>query len=350
MKKFLFSICSAIILISCGNKNNIPDVSSVKINIETKRFEQDFFAMDTTQLTHSLQNIFNKYPHFSKDFISNLLGLSFDSVLVPNSNQQKAIRLFIHDYKPVKDASDRLYKNFGKETDEIKTGLQFVKYYFSSYELPKSIFTFIAPLDANFLTSFGVQGDILTSEGLGIGLQLHLGSQYSLYNSEEGQTIYPLFISANFDQAHIAVNCMHNIVDDLFPEKPSGKPLIEQMVEKGRKQFLLTKFLPRTKENIILGYTESQMKEVRKNEPLIWDFFLKNDLLNNSEQDLIQNYISDGPSTPELGTGAPGNLGTFAGLQIVKKFLEKYPKTTLHELMKMDTREIYNQSKYKPKI
>ncbi|MEO9210155.1 MAG: hypothetical protein ABI208_03605 [Ginsengibacter sp.] len=348
MKRILF--IALVIVFSCNTHSDIPQVSSIKINLTTQRFEQDFFAIDTAQLTSSLNNLFNKYPHFSKDFISNLLGLSVDSVLVPNSNQQKAIRLFIHDYKQVKDASDKLYKNFDKETSEIKSALQFVKYYFPSYELPKSIFTFIAPLDANFLTSFGVQGDILTSEGLGIGLQLHLGSQYSLYNSEEGQTIYPLFISANFDQPHIVVNCMHNIVDDIFPEKPSGKPLIEQMVEKGRKQFLLTKFLPRTKENIILGYSESQMKEVLKNEPLIWDFFLKNDLLNNSEQDIIQNYISVGPSTPELGTGAPGNLGTFTGLQIVKKFMGKNPKTSITELMKMDTREIYSLSKYKPKI
>lgn len=339
-----------ILIVSCNSNTDIPKVDAIKIELNTKRFEQDFFAIDTTHLTTSLQNILQKYPHFAPDFISHLLGLQLDSVLENGSNQQAAVRLFIHDYKPVKDASDKLYKDFTQQESAIKSGLQFVKYYFPNYEIPKSIITFIAPLDANFLTSFGVQGDILTSEGLGIGLQLHLGSNYSLYNSQEGQALYPLFISTNFDQAHIVVNCMRNIVDDLFPQKIIGKPLVEQMVEKGRKQFLVKQFLPYTPENIILGYSVQQMKEVEKNEAIVWNFFLKNDLLNNSEQDLIQNYISDGPNTPELGTAAPGNLGTFSGLQIVKKYMQKYPKTTLEELMKMDTREIYSLSKYKPKL
>ena len=41
---------------------------------------------------------------------------------------------------------------------------------------------------------------------------------------------------------------MRNIVDDLFPDKSNGKALIEQMVDKGRRMFLLTKFLPYTPE------------------------------------------------------------------------------------------------------
>ena len=46
---------------------------------------------------------------------------------------------------------------------------------------------------------------------------------------------------------------------------------------------------------------------------------------------------------------APGNIGTFTGFQIVKKYLEKYPETTLPELIKKDANEIYSKSKYKPK-
>ena len=34
------------------------------------------------------------------------------------------------------------------------------------------------------------------------------------------------------------------IVDDLFPDQSNGKPLIEQMVEKGKQWYLLDKFLP----------------------------------------------------------------------------------------------------------
>ncbi len=63
----------------------------------------------------------------------------------------------------------------------------------------------------------------------------------------------------------------------------------------------------------------------------------------------VKNYIGESPRTQELGEGSPGNIGGFSGYQIVKKYLAKNQKITLEELMKTDAREIYNQSKYKPR-
>ena len=349
MKKILIPLSCVIFCFSCKSNKNIPDVSGIQVNLETRRFEQDFFSIDTMNITPSITNLLKKYPKFTPDFVENILGLDMDSLLIAGNAQDSAVRLFIHDYRPVKDSSDLIYKNFDKETNEIKKGLQFVKYYFPGYKLPQSVITFIGPINANFETSFGTQGDILTSEGLGIGLQLHLGKNFSLYKSQEGQEQYPAYLANNFDAAHITVNCMRNIIDDLYPDRTNGKALIEQMVEKGKRIYLLTKFLPNTPENICFGYTEKQLKDSYKNEAVVWDFFLNNDLLYNSEQNIIKNYIGESPKTQELGEDSPGNIGTFTGMQIVKKYLEKLPETSLEELMKTDAGEIYSKTKYKPR-
>lgn len=142
---------------------------------------------------------------------------------------------------------------------------------------------------------------------------------------------------------------MRNIIDDLYPDKTDGKPLIEQMIEKGKRMYLLTKFLPNTPEYICFNYTEKQLRDCYTNEAVIWDFFLNNDLLNNSEQSTIKNYIGESPKTQELGEDSPGNIGTFSGLQIVRKFLEKFPEITLPGLMKSDANEIFTKTKYKPR-
>jgi hypothetical protein len=143
---------------------------------------------------------------------------------------------------------------------------------------------------------------------------------------------------------------MKNIVDDLYPEQAVSQPLLEQMVDKGRRLFLLSKFLPRTPEYLLIGYSKKQMKASYENEGIIWDLFLNNDLLNKTDPAIVKNYIGESPKTQELGEDAPGNLGSFAGWQIVKKFMEKYPQTTIAELMKADTRDIYTKAKYKPRI
>lgn len=350
VKKLIFSMVIAIsFLISCNSNKDIPDVSNIKIDVKLERFEKDFFAIDTNHLDISLQKIIQKYPHFTPDFVYNILGLNLNNIIIPGNPEQKALSSFIKDYKPMIDSADLLFGNFQKQEREIKNGLQFVKYYFPEYQLPKAIITFLGPIDASFLTSFGTQGDILTQEGLGVGLQLHMGSNFSAYRSPMGQEIYPYYMSANFDPAHIPVNCMHNIIDDIFPTKASGDPLIDQMVDKGKRLYLLLKFLPYTDENICLGYTEKQLKESYNHEALIWQFFMTNDLLNISDQNIVKNYIGEGPRTAELGDDAPGNIGSFSGLQIVKKFMIKFPETTLNELMKLAPRDVYSRSKYKPK-
>jgi hypothetical protein len=349
MKKVLFLLFGTMLLFSCKSKKKIPDVSSIKVNLETKRFEQDFFAIDTNNVAESLKTVLEKYPHFTPDFIESILGLDMDSLLIPGNAQDKAVRMFIHDYRSIKDSADLLYKDFKMETDEIKKGLQYVKYYFPQYTLPQSVITFIGPINANFETSFGTQGDILTPEGFGIGLQLHMGSNFSFYKSPEGQEQYPDYLANNFDAAHIPVNCMRNIVDDMFPDRSNGKPLVEQIVEKGRRMYLLTQFLPHLPEYLCIGYTERQLKDSYKNEAVIWNFFLDNDLLNNAEMSIIKNYIGESPKTQELGEDSPGNIGTFSGLQIVRKFMDKFPETTLAELMVKSPRDIFELAKYKPK-
>lgn len=349
MKKIIISLIITIVLFSCKNNNNIPDVSSVKVNLETRRFDQDFFAIDTNHVAESMKDVLKKYPDFLPDFTANILGLDLDSLLVPDNKQDAAVRLFIHDYMPMKDSAELMYKDFSKETEAIKKGLQYVKYYFPQYKIPGSVITFIGPINANFETSFGVQGDVLTSNSFGIGLQLHLGQYFSFYRSLEGLEQYPDYISTNFDAAHIPINCMKTIVDDMFPDKSNGKALIEQIVDRGRRMYLLTKFLPKTPEYMCIGYTDQQMKDAYKNEAVIWNLFLNNDLLNKTDQDIVKNYIGESPKTQELGEGAPGNIGTFSGLQMVKKYMEKFPETTLSDLMKTEAREIYDKSKYKPK-
>ena len=37
--------------VACNNKNNVPDVSGIKVNLEVQRFEKDFFAIDTNNVS-----------------------------------------------------------------------------------------------------------------------------------------------------------------------------------------------------------------------------------------------------------------------------------------------------------
>src|SRR5690606_6711959 len=129
------------------------------------------------------------------------------------------------------------------------------------------------------------------------GLQLHLGKDYTFFRSDIGRELYPDYISANFNSEDIPVDCMKNVIDDLYPPSNRYASLIEKMVSMGKRYYLLTKFLPDKEDNEILDYTPDQMKAAYKNEAVIWDFFLNNNLLNSTDPGLVQNYIGPSPKT-----------------------------------------------------
>jgi hypothetical protein len=329
-------------LFSCNSGDKIPDVSNIKVDLITKHFEKDFFSIDTANLIAGVSQLQNKYPVFFADFSERLLGIE-------NSAEAGAVLgSFIHSYKLLLDSTRLLFADFSAYEKEIKQGLQFVKYYFPAYKLPTEIITFIAPLDASFKTSFGLQGDILSNTYLGIGLQLHMGKNFSFYQSEQGQQLYPTYISSRFEPNTIVTNCLKNIVDDMYPEKLEEKSLIQQMVEKGKRLYLLHKFLPHEEEYKLIGYTGQQLKDSYKNERQVWDLFVQNNLLQSLDNNVIKNYIGESPKTQELGDASPGNIGSFAGWQIVKKYMQKNEGTSLQKLMATDNDTIYQESKYKP--
>ncbi len=327
----------ASLFFSCKN-NNTPDVSKIIVDLQVQRFEKDFFSIDTNKILNEIQRLEIKYPVFIKDFTQQILG--FDNTIPPDS-LTKYIHLFIRDYRFVKDSADKLFGNFEPQVQEIKKGLQFVKHYFPEYKTPNKIITFIGPFDG--------YSDVLTADAFAVGLQLHMGTNFSFYKSNISHDIFPEYISKKFTPEYISVNCIKNIIDDMYPDKSIGKALIEQMVEKGKRLYLLDKFLPEAPEYLKIGYTETQLKDSYTNEAMIWDFFLNNDLLNNGDQNIVKNYIGESPKTQELGDASPGNIGAFSGLQIVKKYMDKNSKTTLQDLMKKEPREIYSSSKYKPR-
>ncbi len=337
MKQPLIIITCIFILFSCNNGEKTPDVSKIKINLKTQRFEKDLFTLDTINFPVHLEQLIAKYPSFGENFLSTILGADPKWT---NDSVASYVKGFINAYKNVYDSSELMFKEFYTYETEIKKGLQFVKNYFPNYKLPEKIITYIGPIDGF--------GDILSDDALIVGLHLHLGKNYPLYKSELVQQTYPAYISNHFEPDFIAVNSIKNIVLDLFPEKMEDKSLVQQMVEKGKRLYVISKLLPYTDEYKLISYTNEQLKDSYNHEKNIWNLFVQNNLLQTIDINVIKNYIGESPKTQELGEASPGNIGSFAGWQIVKKYMRQNSKISLEKLMATDNDIIFQDAKYKP--
>lgn len=336
--KYFIFFSLFMFFISCKNKKHIPDVSSIPLNLKVERFEQAFFKADTTNLAASFDTLHKKYNNFFTDYLFQILGL----LPQPDSTLNQA-KLFLSSnaYNQVyKDATEQ-FSNLNDVVEELSLGLKLTKYYFPKYQLPKKIITFVGPID-------GVATVPTNDNDIAIGLQAFLGKNYPAYQSLYIQQTYPSYKTYRFERQYIAMNCIKNNLNILFPYNNSGRPLCERMVEEGRRLYVLDALLPNTADSIKTGYTVNQLAECNNNEQNIWSYFVQNNLLFEREPSKVSPYVTDGPKTPELSETAPGNIGTFAGWQIVKKWMNKNPSISLQQLMQMPVMQIFNEANYAP--
>jgi hypothetical protein len=214
-----------------------------------------------------------------------------------------------------------------------------VRYYFPQYELPPKVVTYIGPFDA--------PGVAMTRYTLAIGLQLYAGRYFSFYHSQQGQELFPEYISRRFEHSYIVPNSLRAIAEDIFPDKSGNRPLVEQMIEKGKYWWLMSKLCPDCPDSLITGFTQAQLNWARSNEALIWNTLLQGDLFT-IDPDIIKNFVGEAPHTEGMPDASPGNIGPWVGLQIVKKF-ESIQTNSVDQIMRTDPRKILDLARYKPR-
>ncbi len=333
-------LLSVVLFAACHSKDARPDVSGINVGeVHIERFDTAFFTLDSNHIAPGLFQLNQRYPYFTQDFVGNILGAG------PMSDTSHvafaAARQFLVSYLPIRDSLSRKYQDLSWLEKELKQQLRYVKYYFPQYRLPPKYVAFIGPFDG--------PGVALTAYTLAIGLQSYAGKNFTFYLTGKGQDLYPQYISRRFEPEYITANCISAIAEDIFPDSSDGRPMIEQMVTKGKYLWLREKLLPDAPDSIYSGYTKSQLDWCSGNEAAVWNFFLQGTDLYTVDPDIIKNYIGEGPKTLGMPDAAPGNIGAWVGWQIVKKYVRDHSGVTPGVLMQVPARLLFEESKYKPR-
>ncbi len=344
VKSFLlfYLILLSLFLLSCNNSKG-PNVSAIKVEVEIKRFEQDFFEVDTNNLQTSLHALQQKYPQFFPLFTNNILRIPViqQGQLMISVDAATAYKQILSSYRPINDSLQKKYSNLNWLHDDLVKGFQHIKNYFPQYKTP-DVVTFIASFDA--------PGIVVTPQYLSIGLHQYAGKNFSVYKDPQLVEMYPAYISRRFDKEYIVANSLKGIADDIYADSSAGRPLIEQMIEKGKQWFLVDKFLPAIHDSLKTGFTNKQLEWLKNNEGNVWGFFTSNVDIYTIDPIIIQDYIGEAPFTRGMPEGfAPGNTGQWVGWQMIKRFEEKNDALTVAQIIATPAKTIFAEAKYRPK-
>ncbi len=326
---------------SCGD-SDAPDVSNINVEITTQRLDKDLYGMDTNNIAAELVSLKSKYPEFLDFYLDDIMGFSINGNYSDTSiGIQKGLVTFLthKDYRGVFDTVLKRYPDEQPINDVLIKGFKYVKHYFPDYKDPHIIYL-VTGLNNYGALTFG-------ANTIGIGLDMFLGSDYPFYRSVG----IPEYFSRQLTQEYIPVAVMRTVYRQTNPFEVDGKPLLNMMIQSGKEMYFLSKVLPFVDEHTLLAYSPEQLDWCKANEAMVYDFFVKQELLYENNLQKVVRYVMDGPSATGMPGESPGNIGAWTGLRIVQAYMKQHPEMSLKELMEapIDPQRFLLESKYKPK-
>jgi len=317
MKIYRFAVVLCLFFLSCDQKSKVEkEVEEIPVDIKVERFDKVFFETKPEDLA----KVKRQYPFFFP-------AGNDDSVWL--QKMQEPI------WREVYEEVQKKYSNFEPVREEFNTLFQHVKYYFPKTNTPKVI-TVIGEMDYN---AKAIYADSLVI----VALELYLGKDHKFYE-------FPNYLKQNFEEKQIMPDVVSSFTYRNIPPFPD-KNLVSQMIFEGKQLYAKDLLLPDYTDADKIGYTPEQIKWCEENEAYMWRYFVEKEMLYSDDPKLTTRFMAPAPFSKfylEIDNDTPGRVGAWIGWQMVRSYM-KNNNVTLPELLKTNSKEIFEKSKYKPK-
>ncbi len=331
------------LLTSCTNesaKKPLVD-DDLKLPYESIRYDQLFFGLDTMNVATSLDFLGKQYPDFTSLYVNTLTGLGVGQNAFKTDLDQSVKRfLQLKDYRDLYDTVQKHFPDIKSTDDELKELFWNINYFFPEEKISK-VYYFISGL--NKWSAITIDSTVV-----GVGLDMYLGKNFPHYKSlPEPINDYELHLR---EANRIQVDMARSVFQSKYPFEYEGKSLLDMMLYKGKELYFVEEVCRKKTDDIIVGYEKEKLNWCNENEEGIYFFFVKHKLLYTKVWQDIMPYVNDGPSTAGMPIESPGNIGSWLGWQIVRKYMKKHSDLPLHALMtlKLPAQQFLQDAKYKP--
>ncbi|MBL0735481.1 gliding motility lipoprotein GldB [Flavobacterium sp. GN10] len=317
MKIYRFAVVLCLFFLSCNQKSKVEkEVEEIPVDIKVERFDKVFFETKPQDLA----KVKKQYPFF---FPGN-----DDNVWIQKMNDPI--------WKEVYEEVQKKYSNFEPVRKEFNELFQHVKYYFPKTKIPKVI-TVIGEMDYN---AKSIYADSLVV----VALELYLGKDHKFYE-------FPNYLKENFEERQIMPDVVSSFSYRNIPNS-IDKSLVAQMIFEGKQLYAKDLLIPEYTDAEKMGYTPEQIKWCEENEAYMWRYFIENEMLYSEDPKLRARFIASAPFSKfflEIDNDSPGRVGAWIGWQMVRSYMKNNNDVSLAELFKLEPKEIFEKSKYKPK-
>ncbi|MEP1034233.1 gliding motility lipoprotein GldB [Ekhidna sp.] len=316
-------IC-VVFLAACTNEPCRDSVAPETVILEVDRLEQELFKCKSAK---EVETLLSSHADFAKFFLHSD-QYPADSIL--------ANRMFGLIQNPSIDTlyqeSIDAFKNFDEVVRTLEDGLGRLKVFYPQTPTPR-IQTAVT----------GLYNDLfISNEHIMIGMDFFIGDDAS-YKPQQ----IPNYILDRYTIEHLAASILQ-FVSSQYITTGKGDQMLAEMIDYGKSYYLLSKILPCTPERILIGYSESEWRDVFENDKIIWANFVQNEWLYETNHTIKQKFLGERPNVYEIGDKCPGRIGRWLGWQIVNAYAQNTGASVTEIMAERDLNKVFNQSGYKP--
>lgn len=332
MKKYLLIPAIILMLNACTGEEEekcvfTPDVSAIDLDVTIGQYQDSFVNV---QSKRQLVDLLTRLPVI-RDHVFLRHSYPDDSVFINTLYE----RFTNPHMDTLLQETHRVFGNLSELEAEFEQAFKNLKYYYPDFQ-PPVVQTVITGL---------IDSDLFLSDSLiVISLDYFLG-EGAKYRPKMYNYLLRQYRKENIVPSVMLLYAMHRYnktdLDDMT--------VLADMIAYGKSYYFAKHMLPCVPDSILIWYTAEEIQGSRKNQHLIWARLIEDQVLYSTSHLIKQRYLGERPKTTEVGEKCPGRIGQWVGWQIVNKYMETHPRTTLQELMNIaDAQKLFKESGYRP--
>ena len=328
---FLFPM--VFVLAACNSKPLDVDVSGVQANIKLERFDRDLFMMGQDTMNAAIGTLYEEYGDFFDVFNVHVISIGQAS----SRRYSSYLSMFINDpiNREVFEYTNEVFASATAIEEELTNGFRHYLYHYPD-SLPPRVVAYVSRFN---------QGLFTVGSFVGVGLDQYLGSECKYYH----QMGIPSYLVRKKVPEQVPLDVMYAWATQLYPYNDSADNVLSRMIYHGQLTWFVGAMFPDFEEQLIMGFTEEQMRWCRNNEEQMWTHLVEEKLLFSTDPMNIRKLVEDAPHTRFYTSESPGRAAVWQGWQIVGAYASRNPKLSVHQVMSQrNYQELLRLSSYNP--
>lgn len=331
MKRISIAFFIIVLLASCSKEaKRTADISGMDTDFHIQRFDSAFWFLDTVNLQQSMSLLSAHYPEMGKiymEYVMRMGATGSDTAATEYRNFRKYPAVV-----KVYESTLAEYSDLSDIEGQLKPALLRLQVFMPHFVIP-DFYTHVSFFNQNIIVGNGF---------ISLSLDNYMGPDYCYYDS----VAIHQYLRPNMRREKIASDYLTALLASSLPLDPSSN-LLTDMIFHGKILYTVSCLLPETPENIILGYTEEQLKWAEQNEKGMWKQIVEDHTIYTTNVIDKAKFTRDAPFTQPFGQDSPGRLGAYLGYKIVCSYMRHNQKVTIAQLLQnQEAQDILNHSNY----